>query len=212
MQPTIEQRRTNAKATTGAGTVESKPRLRAPSSLYRDPEGRFEIVASDGTDVDRFFKWTHIPPLMRLLSGEFTVWGDLCEAIRFFGRQRHSAAGSFIFTVAARVGRLWDGFRRRSQTGADIQFHYDRSNEFYEQFLDSRMQYSAGDFCDPRTVARGGATPKAGWYLQEAETTTGRATAGRRLRMGRPADPCGGALWGERRRMYSESAAIRVCL
>jgi cyclopropane-fatty-acyl-phospholipid synthase len=31
----------------------------------------------------------------------------------------------------------------------DIQFHYDRSNDFYRLFLDSRMVYSAAHFARP---------------------------------------------------------------
>lgn len=45
--------------------------------------------------------------------------------------------------------RILARLQSRSGTARDIQFHYDRSNEFYRQFLDSRMQYSEGHFTGP---------------------------------------------------------------
>jgi cyclopropane-fatty-acyl-phospholipid synthase len=38
---------------------------------------------------------------------------------------------------------------RRKESAESIQFHYDRSNEFYAQFLDSRMVYSSAYFRHP---------------------------------------------------------------
>jgi len=87
---------------------------------------------------------------MAFVARRFMVQGDLVEAVRFFGNEKHSTITSSWHSIAARLGNSNVTFpwheRNRSR---DIQFHYDRSNEFYAQFLDSRMQYSAADFSDP---------------------------------------------------------------
>jgi cyclopropane-fatty-acyl-phospholipid synthase len=45
------------------------------------------------------------------------------------------------------VARTW--YSLRSNVTGNIQFHYDRSNRFYQTFLDSRMVYSCGYFRKP---------------------------------------------------------------
>ena len=85
------------------------------------------------------------------VNGEITASGDIFQAVRFFlSRSRPGARA--VWSIA----RAWFGhlnlktrLRDRKTTARDIQFHYDRSNEFYQQFLDSRMQYSEGHFAGP---------------------------------------------------------------
>jgi cyclopropane-fatty-acyl-phospholipid synthase len=88
---------------------------------------------------------------MAFVTGEITVSGDLFEAVRFF-RARSRPGWRALWNI----GRVWIGqldlktrLRDRTTTARDVRFHYDRSNEFYQQFLDSRMQYSEGHFTSP---------------------------------------------------------------
>jgi cyclopropane-fatty-acyl-phospholipid synthase len=50
-------------------------------------------------------------------------------------------------TVAAKVARTY--FSLRHNVAGNIQFHYDRSNQFYQTFLDSSMVYSCAYFRKP---------------------------------------------------------------
>jgi len=88
---------------------------------------------------------------MAFVNGEITVSGDLFQAVRFFFSRSRPGWRGLWHTAAAWLGRLSLRTQRqdRRTTARDIRFHYDRSNEFYRQFLDSRMQYSEGHFTGP---------------------------------------------------------------
>ena len=87
---------------------------------------------------------------MAYLRGEFDVEGDLYAAIRFKGSSPQSAWRLRAFAAIARAATLWESlFQNKSQTAGFIRFHYDRSNEFYRLFLDSRMIYSCAYFRTP---------------------------------------------------------------
>jgi cyclopropane-fatty-acyl-phospholipid synthase len=85
------------------------------------------------------------------VDGRIRVRGDLFAAIRDLTVQSHSFIGSVIVAAVLKLRhlthRMANGGRR--EAAENIQFHYDRSNEFYSQFLDSHMQYSAAHFSRP---------------------------------------------------------------
>jgi cyclopropane-fatty-acyl-phospholipid synthase len=85
------------------------------------------------------------------IRGEVSVTGDLFSAIRFFRDQPGPPLRSLVIRAAAWLGRSGIGARlaNRAAAARDIQFHYDRSNDFYRLLLDSRMQYSEGHFTSP---------------------------------------------------------------
>lgn len=85
------------------------------------------------------------------VNGEITVSGDIFQAVRFFLTRSRPGARAMWSTARAWVGGLniKTRLRDRKTTARHVQFHYDRSNEFYQQFLDSRMQYSEGHFTGP---------------------------------------------------------------
>ena len=89
----------------------------------------------------------------RFVNGEIQVYGDIFRAVRFFLSRSRSRPGVRALWAIARgwLGQLnlKTRLRDRKTTARDIRFHYDRSNEFYQQFLDSRMQYSEGHFSGP---------------------------------------------------------------
>lgn len=81
------------------------------------------------------------------VNGRFTIAGDLYAGIRFFHQQKPELVRQLWFSLAAWVTQFADALRSgRNETAQNIQFHYDRSNAFYRQFLDSRMLYSAAHF------------------------------------------------------------------
>lgn len=121
------------------------------SIIYVDPDGRFEILDRAGIGLERFLRMDPYSAAEAFVQGRLEIRGNLFAAIRFFRRKEHTGIGSLLFSCAARLYQLSLRFRPQSFARADIRFHYDVSNEFYSQFLDSRMQYSAADFSDSRS-------------------------------------------------------------
>lgn len=103
--------------------------------MVEDEEHWRRLMTSDAYQVAKAF-----------VRSEFDVAGDLAEAVKVCrARFAHQSRPTF-HTVAE---YLWHGIRRRFRAGSsarDIQFHYDRSNEFYSTFLDERMVYSCAYF------------------------------------------------------------------
>jgi cyclopropane-fatty-acyl-phospholipid synthase len=84
------------------------------------------------------------------LRGDFDVRGDIFAAIRYFSNQPHHGLRHFLFSMLAKTWHIRTRFFfGGSDARRSIRFHYDRSNEFYAQFLDSSMLYSAAHFEDP---------------------------------------------------------------
>jgi cyclopropane-fatty-acyl-phospholipid synthase len=105
----------------------------------------------EGRSQEELLRMDAYSAAMAFVTGQISVQGDLFAAVRFFLRGSRPGWSAKWRIAAAWVGR-WGFLARlqsRSGTARDIQFHYDRSNEFYRQFLDSRMQYSEGHFSGP---------------------------------------------------------------
>jgi cyclopropane-fatty-acyl-phospholipid synthase len=121
------------------------------TNVYSDPDGRFSVIAADDADARRCMQMDAYSAAMGFVEGKFDVHGDIFEAIRYFSHQHHSMLRQALFSSMARLEhlRISSVLGRRRQAAQSIQFHYDRSNEFYAQFLDSRMMYSAAYFNDP---------------------------------------------------------------
>ncbi len=121
------------------------------SNCYSDPEGRFALVAAGHTDLHQFLRMDAYSAATAFVNGEVDIRGDLFSAIRFFSNQSHSNARRLIVSAALRLRHLAHRFTAGKKIAAshNIQFHYDRSNEFYTEFLDSHMQYSAAHFSYP---------------------------------------------------------------
>lgn len=121
------------------------------SNCYSDPEGRFSIVAADDGDARGFLRMDAYSAALAFVEGRFAVHGDIFSAIRFFSDHSQSRLRHLLFSITARLENLkmhsFSGGRK--QAAEKIQFHYDRSNEFYKLFLDSRMIYSAAHFSTP---------------------------------------------------------------
>lgn len=81
------------------------------------------------------------------VENAFEIQGDILAAVRWW-LARQSSASSFVMT-ASNLLNVETYLQSRSRAKQNIAFHYDRSNEFYQQFLDRRMVYSSAYFTDP---------------------------------------------------------------
>lgn len=127
---------------------------------HGDGPAAFTVTVADEAQWRWFLKADVYSAAMAFVRGEFDVRGDLVAAIRFF---KDTAARRNwkhrLMTALERVAphRFESFFQTRARAARNIRFHYDRSNDFYTQFLDSRMQYSSAYFRDPA------------WSLEEAQ-------------------------------------------
>jgi cyclopropane-fatty-acyl-phospholipid synthase len=80
------------------------------------------------------------------VNGEIDVSGDIVAAIRTLRSRIHPSLFQRLWTAIAGPVRLETWFQSRERAAADLRFHYDRSNEFYARFLDSRLVYSSALF------------------------------------------------------------------
>jgi cyclopropane-fatty-acyl-phospholipid synthase len=121
------------------------------SNCYSDPDGRFTLIAARGTDVRQFLRMDPYSAANAFVDGKVSIRGDLCSAVRFFSRQPHFSVRHMLLSAVLRLRRITNRLSNASKrtTAHNIQFHYNRSNEFYAQFLDSRMLYSAAHFSYP---------------------------------------------------------------
>jgi len=85
------------------------------------------------------------------IRGDFDIHGDIIAAIRFKGSTTRHSVRDLFASIAARLwpGRIESWFQTSLRAARNIRFHYDRSNDFYRSFLDSRMVYSCAYFKDP---------------------------------------------------------------
>jgi cyclopropane-fatty-acyl-phospholipid synthase len=90
------------------------------------------------------------------VAGDFQVDGDLVAAIRWWRAGRPPHSESWLTPLLAFM-RLASWMETEGKARRDIRFHYDRSNRFYERFLDRRMVYSCAYFGDPS------------WTLEQAQ-------------------------------------------
>lgn len=120
------------------------------SNFYSDPEGKFTVYASGDTDVHRFLEMDRYDVATAFVNGTIQIQGDLFAAVRYFAANSHPGARSLLLWATYRFRRLANRLpvANRRKAARNIQFHYDRSNEFYAEFLDSRMLYSAAHFSD----------------------------------------------------------------
>jgi len=117
----------------------------------KDGPSSFTIVIADPRRLDRLLKANAYSAALGFIRGDYDIRGDLVAAVRFKRATAGRGLKSRLATLAAgfaprRIERL---FQTRSRAARNIQFHYDRSNEFYRLFLDARMQYSEAYYRDP---------------------------------------------------------------
>jgi len=80
------------------------------------------------------------------VRGEFDIRGDMIAAVRFKRASTGRGGWPWFGMLPLYLRHLRNRFATRLRTARDIRFHYDRSNDFYRLFLDSRMVYSCAYF------------------------------------------------------------------
>lgn len=121
------------------------------SSFHKGPNGSFTFVSSRNTDVRQYLRLDSYSAAKAFVEGKFDVRGDLIAAIRYFFKQPHSEFRTAIYSLLARLEhlRIYSLFGTPDDAISNAQYHYDRSNEFYSLFLDSRLTYSSAYFEKP---------------------------------------------------------------
>ncbi len=144
------------------------------SNCYSDPQGSFVIIASGSREASQYLHSNAYSAAIAFVQGEFDIRGDIFAAIQHFSDLAHSGAGQYFYSALATLGHLRTRFTfGRSESRKSIGFHYDLSNEFYAQFLDSRMVYSAADFERPGDSLEVAQTRKLDRICEDLDLRTG---------------------------------------
>jgi cyclopropane-fatty-acyl-phospholipid synthase len=111
----------------------------------------FTLVVEDRRQLEWLLRADAYSAALSFIRDDFDVRGDLIAAVRFqLGRDRHGwrdLLGAARARLPPRRVETW--FQTRERAARNIRYHYDRSNEFYKKFLDSRMVYSCAYFRQP---------------------------------------------------------------
>src|SRR5215469_18830820 len=118
------------------------------AAVFRE-NGRdvFTITPRAGKPIDAFLHGSTYSAALGFIRGDFDVEGDLVRAIQWRMSQPRSPLRDFLLSFAAGVARACSGIT--ASAAHNIRFHYDRSNRFYQAFLDPRMVYSCAYFRSP---------------------------------------------------------------
>ena len=114
-------------------------------------EPSFKVSVESRADFDRLLDLDPYSLGVQFVNGKFSVEGNVVAAVRFYYRQRRSRLPARIWAALTHfgIGSFESWFQTKTQAARNIRFHYDQSNDFYRQFLDSRMVYSCAYFSDP---------------------------------------------------------------
>lgn len=149
---------------------ELPPQAASPVTVATGRTATYEVVCRDGESLvmgeghpavtfftkdlkqfDRLLRGDTFSAAISFIRGDFDIQGDILSAIDLKTRANSGRLKELLAGVAARIAprRLESWFQPRSRAASNIRFHYDRSNDFYRLFLDSRMVYSCAYFKNP---------------------------------------------------------------
>lgn len=108
----------------------------------------FTIVVRDRRQLEWLLQADAYSAALSFIRGEFDVQGDLVAAIRFQASGGELSWRGLLHAAAARLAprRIETWLQTRARAARNIRHHYDRPNEFYKSFLDTRMVYSCAYF------------------------------------------------------------------
>ncbi|HEU0139714.1 MAG TPA: cyclopropane-fatty-acyl-phospholipid synthase family protein [Bryobacteraceae bacterium] len=111
----------------------------------------FTLIVRDRRQMLDLFSSDTYSAALSFIRGDFNVEGDLVAAVRFQLNRHRRGWRDLLYAAAARLAphRIETWLQTRARAAENIRYHYDRSNEFYKQFLDSRMVYSCAYFQTP---------------------------------------------------------------
>src|SRR5262245_6595627 len=108
----------------------------------------FVVHTSDAGVWERLLTLDSYRGAMSFIRGEFDIRGDMVAALRWWFDRQPRDSFSWSMKMAAKL-HVESWFQTWRQARRNIQFHYDRSNRFYQLFLDSRMVYSEAYLTSP---------------------------------------------------------------
>ena len=119
----------------------------------------FTLCVRDQAQLEFVLEGDIYSVAVAFIRGEFDIRGDFIEAVRCLTAVPRRGAGSMIRRLVSCCGpwRIESLIQSRARAARNIRFHYDRSSDFYRQFLDSRMVYSCAYF------------KEAEWSLEQAQ-------------------------------------------
>lgn len=114
-------------------------------------EAPFRLIPRDGSRAEDVARLDPYSAAMRFIRGALDVEGPILEAARWFLSRGETGPRARLIGLAARFGpwNYLSRVQRRNMVAARLRYHYDRSNEFYRQFLDRDMVYSCAYFESP---------------------------------------------------------------
>jgi cyclopropane-fatty-acyl-phospholipid synthase len=148
-------------------TEEETPGAFAANDDRISPGSSYEVLYADGTSMvtgtgrpaftfmlrdPGQYEWLQGADLYSaataFIRGEFDIHGDIISAVRFKKATSGLGLRDVLSAIAARFAprRLEAWFQSMRRTAQNVQFHYDRSNDFYRAFLDSQLVYSCAYF------------------------------------------------------------------
>jgi len=118
------------------------------SKSFGDGDPEFLIRVADQDEWERLLHEDLYSAALAFVKGKVTITGDVVAAVRFYASHSHPSLQHRLTTAVAQYasGRLETWLQSKRKAAQNIHFHYDRSNDFYRQFLDSRMVYSCAYF------------------------------------------------------------------
>ena len=114
----------------------------------------FTVILRDRRQMQELFSSDAYSAALSFIRGEFDVEGDLIAAVRSQLNRHRRVWRELLYAAAARLAphRIETYLQTRARAAENIRHHYDRSNEFYKQFLDPRMVYSCAYFQTPEAT------------------------------------------------------------
>lgn len=111
----------------------------------------FKILAKTPAHFEQLFKRDPYSLAVDFVRGEFSVEGDIASAVRFYYAQPQSRIRMRLLSALAKLAieSVKGCFQTKRRAAENVRFHYDQSNDFYGQFLDSRLVYSCAYFGGP---------------------------------------------------------------
>ncbi len=118
--------------------------------LYGNGEPLFKIVTGTRSEFERLVRQDAYSLAMKFVRSEFSVEGDLVAGVHFYNARPRSRIQTGLLAALGSfgIGPIESWFQSKERAAQNIRFHYDQSNDFYAQFLDSRMVYSCAYFED----------------------------------------------------------------
>lgn len=118
--------------------------------LYGEGAPKFVVHVASDREWKSLLHADEYSAAKAFVKGGLDITGDIVAATRFYAAQHRPTLRHSLAAAAALYApdRLQEWIQSRKQASQNIRFHYDRSNDFYRQFLDPRMVYSCAYFED----------------------------------------------------------------